>query len=98
MYYLFWILLIKQHVKNRFISESGRVISDILEITKTLALKGFLATIDIKKAFDSVNHWFLLQILWKLGFGIEFVSWIKTILKNQKSFIIIDEKQQNISN
>ena len=76
------------YVKNRFISESGRVISDILEIAKTLALEGFLVTIDIEKAFDSVNHCFLLQILRKFGFGIDFVSWIKTILKNQESCII----------
>ena len=59
------------------------MISDILEIAKTLALECFLVTIDIEKAFDSVNHCFLLQILWKFGFGIDFVSWIKTILKNQ---------------
>ena len=39
------------YVKNRFISESGRVISDILEM-QTLALKGFLVTVDI-------NHYFL---------------------------------------
>ena len=62
------------YVKNRFISESGRVISDILVIAKTLAL-GFLVVIDIEKAFDSVNHCFL-------------VSWIKIILKNQESYII----------
>ena len=47
-------------VKNRFISESGRVMSDILEIAITLALEGSLVTIDIEKAFDSVNHCFLL--------------------------------------
>ena len=64
------------YVKNRFISESGRVISDILEIVTTLALQGLLATIDTKKEFDSVNHCFLLQILRKFGFGIDFVSWI----------------------
>ena len=46
--------------KNKFISESGRVISDILEIANTLALEGILVTIDIGKAFDSVNHCFLL--------------------------------------
>ena len=68
--------------------ESGRVISDILEISNTLALEGFLVTSDIQKAFDSVNHCFLLQILRKFGFGIDFVSWIKTILKNQESCMI----------
>ena len=48
------------YVKNRFISESGRVISDILEVANTFALQGFLVTTDIEKAFDSVNHCFLL--------------------------------------
>ena len=42
-------------------SESERVISDILEISKSLALEGFLVTADIEKAFDSVNHYFLLD-------------------------------------
>ena len=51
------------YVKNRFVSESGRVISDILEVSYLLALEGFLVTVDIEKAFDSVNHRFLLQIL-----------------------------------
>ena len=53
------------YVKNRFISETGRVISDILELSNTIALEGFLVTVDIEKAFDSVNHCFLLQILRK---------------------------------
>ena len=79
------------YVKNTFIRKSGRVISGILEITKTPAL-GFLATIDIEKAFVSVNHCFLLQILQKFGFRIDFVSWIKTILKNQESCLINDGK------
>ena len=55
------------------------MISDILEIAKTLVLEGFLVTIDIEKA---------LQMLPKFGFGIDFVRSIKTILKNQESRII----------
>ena len=63
------------------------MISDILEIWNSLVLEGFLVTVDIEKAFDFVNHCFLLQILQKSGFGIDFVNWIKTIL-NQESCII----------
>ena len=64
------------------------MISDILEISNLLALEGFLVTVVIKKAFDYVHHCFLLQIIWKFGFGIDFVSWIKMILNNQESCII----------
>ena len=42
------------YVRDRFISESGRVISDVLEIANTFTLEGFPVTIDIEKAFDSV--------------------------------------------
>ena len=37
------------YVQNRFISESERLILDILEIVKKLALEGFLVTIDIEQ-------------------------------------------------
>ena len=58
--------------KKNFINESGRKISDILEIANTLTLERFLVTVDIEKACVSVNHCFLLQILLKFEFGIDF--------------------------
>ena len=38
------------YVNNRFISESGRLISDILEITNSLDIEGMLMTVDTEKA------------------------------------------------
>ena len=76
------------YVENRLIGESGRLISDILETTSILQKEGLLVTIDIEKAFDSVNHDFLLTCLEKYGFGTQFLIWIKTLLKNQESCII----------
>ena len=49
------------YVNNRFISKSGKLISDILEITDSLQVDDLLMTIDIEKAFDSVNQ-FLTSI------------------------------------
>ena len=79
-------------LKDRFISENGRVISDVLEKANKLAL-GFLVTVDIEKACDSANHCFLLQILRKLRFGIDFVSLNKTISKIQEFCIIKRRKK-----
>ena len=76
------------YVKSRFISQSGGAISDILEIANTLALEEFLVTIYIEKALHSVIHSFWLKIFRKFGFGIGFVGWIKTMIKNQESCII----------
>ena len=54
------------YVANRFISEGGRSISDILEMIDILNMEGYLLTIDIEQAFDSIDH-FLLAVLKKHG-------------------------------
>ena len=56
------------YVNNRFISEDGRLISDILEIRDSLQIDGLLMTIETVKAFDSVNHFFLMSVLKRYGF------------------------------
>ena len=43
-------------MKNKCISEEGRLISDLLERSEVLNKEGFLVTSDIEKTFDSFNH------------------------------------------
>ena len=76
------------YVQNRNICESGRLISDIIEITNTRQMEDFLVTMDVEKAFDSLDHKFLISVLKKFGFGQNFISWIEIILKNQESCVI----------
>ena len=76
-----------QTAYKRFISEGGRLIYDILEITDLLRIKGLLLMVDIEKAFDSVGHQFLINVLETFGFEKNLVRWIK-ILKNQQLWII----------
>ena len=47
--------------------KGGRLVPDILEITDILNMEGYLLTIHIEKAFDSIDHHFLLAILEKYG-------------------------------
>ena len=54
-------------MKNRFIGEGERLISDILEMTESLNLKGCIVTVDIEKGFDFLSHSFLLACLKKYG-------------------------------
>ena len=78
------------YVQNRNICESGRLISDIIEIANTRQMEDFLETMDVEKAFDSLDHKFLISVLKKFGFGQNFISWIEIILKNQESCVIND--------
>ena len=76
------------HVKNRCISESGRLISDVIEMCDILDISGYLVTMDIEKALDSLDHDFLLFFLRKFGFGENFIHWIKVLLNKQQSCVI----------
>ena len=60
-------------VNNRIVREGGQLVSDVFEITNSLDIGGFLMIVNIEKAFDSINHSFLLCVLKKLGFGSEFI-------------------------
>ena len=72
-------------VQNRNIGESGRLISDIIEIANIRQMEAFLVKMDVGKAFDSLDHKVLISVLKKIGFGENFISWIEIILKNQES-------------
>ena len=45
-------------------------------------------TIDFQKAFDSLNHCFLLAVLCKYGFGENFIDWVKILSKDYESCVI----------
>ena len=70
------------YVKNRHIGESGRLISDVIEIAKIKKIEVFLVTMDIEKDFDSLDHKFLISALEKYGFGKNLISWVKILLRN----------------
>ena len=76
------------YVENRFIGETGRLIVDITEITDVINKEGFLVTMGIKKAFDALDHTFVISVLKKFGFGNNFVSWIETLILKQESCVV----------
>ena len=57
------------YVNGRFIGESGRLISGIIEVCDIEKLSAYLMTIDFEKAFDSMNPAFFIAALKKYGFG-----------------------------
>ena len=53
-----------------------------------LDIPGYLVTMDIEKAFDSLDHDFLLSAFKKIGLGENFIHWIKVLLNKQQSCVI----------
>lgn len=76
------------YVKNRFIGESIRLISDILELSNSKNLDGFILTADLEKAFDSIDHTFLMSCLKKFGFGPKFLQWVEILLSKNESCVM----------
>ena len=69
------------YVEKRCISESGRLISDIMEICDKENIPGYLVT-ELEKVFNSLDHDFLLCASKNFGFGDSFINWIKILLND----------------
>ena len=76
------------YVEGRYIGESIRLISDILEYTEDHGIDGILFSADFEKAFDSIEHPFILATLESFGFGPQSLHWIRVILNNGESCIM----------
>ena len=74
-------------LKGRNIGNNVRLITDIIEYAKSNNLSGAILLLDIQKAFDSVSHNFLFQVLAKFNFGDNFIRWIKVLYAERKSYI-----------
>ena len=75
-------------LKGRNIGSNIRLILDIIDYTDFNDIPGAILLLDIERAFDSVNHDFLFQVLRHFNFGDQFFSWIKTIYSARKSYVI----------
>ena len=58
------------YVQNRYIAGRRKVNFWYLDISDKLNIDGYLVTVDIEKAFDSLDHGFLLVVLKKLALVI----------------------------
>ena len=76
------------YVNERFIGESGCLIDDVLKVCDMQKLSGYLLTADFEKAFDSLNHNFLITVLLKYGFGDDFIDWVLILFNSQESCVI----------
>ena len=76
------------YVKDRYVSESIRIIDDILEYTECNEVPGILFSADFEKAFDSIDHTFILVVLEKYGFGLDFINSVKTLFTGAESCVM----------
>ena len=74
-------------INDRYIGESSHLISDMLEYTNENEIVAILFSADFEKAFDSIEHPFLLVVLKSFGFGADFIQWIRMFFNNAESCV-----------
>ena len=75
------------YVRGRYIGESIRLVSDIVDFTEENSIGGIFS-VYFEKAFDSIEHSFLLAVLKSFGFGPQFIHWVRTTFQNAESCVI----------
>ena len=67
---------------------SIRLINDILEYKDENDIEALLFSANFEKAFDSVEHSFIISTLRAFGFGSDFIHWVETFFKNVKRCVM----------
>ena len=75
-------------MKGRNIGCNIRTIIDLIEYTDIKDIPGSIVLLDIEKAFGSVEHGFLYEVLSRFNLGDNFIQWVKTFYNCRKSYVI----------
>ena len=72
------------YMKTYYTSESIRIVDDILEYTECNEVAGVLFSADFEKAFDSIDHTYILGVLKNL----DFIHAVKTMFARAESCVM----------
>lgn len=86
------------YMKNRFIGENIRTISDLITLTNLKNMPGLILLVDFEKAFDTVEWSYSNRVLNIFGFEDSFKSWVKILYTDISSCIINDGFTSNFFN
>ncbi len=75
------------YMKGHFIGTNIKFVQDTIMDTVNNNKETVVLFLDFKKAFDSVNHLFMLMLLHHMGFLPLFVAWIMTLYKQVSSCV-----------
>ena len=75
-------------IKGRFISDSTRLVYDLLQAMEEKKIGGLFMLIDFKKAFDSLSWNFLYRTLEFFGYDKKFIKWIQLFNTEINAYVI----------
>ena len=84
----------KGFVKGRSIHHHIRFLADLQDLVTSRDEEAYALFLDFQKAFDRVNWDYMFRLLERMGFGTEFVQWIKLLYTDPQAHLIINQNIQ----
>jgi hypothetical protein len=78
------------YVKDRNIATNIRTLRLAKSIGAKTPEKSIIVSLDVKKAYDSLNHKFLYETLKEYGFSEHYVKIIKTLYSNNEAYVNVN--------
>ena len=82
-------------VKERSMQDNLNLVPKVLEGLKDNT-QAVLINLDQAKAFDRLDHWFLVTVLETAGFKPELHKWISMMYQNSQAVIKVNKKQSEV--
>ena len=77
-------------VPGRYIGENVTFLRDVVELANEYNLPVALLSLDQEKAFDRVDWPFLFATLAKMGFGDNFIRWVRLLYPDVRSSVLVN--------
>ena len=77
-------------VPGRYISENVAFLRDVVELANEYNLPVALLSLDQERAFDTVDWPFLFATLAKMGFGDNFIRWVRLLYTDVRSSVLVN--------
>jgi hypothetical protein len=79
--------------RNRSTELAVRLLTDQIQTAWKYKATATLLQLDIKGAFDAVNHSKLLGVLTRMGFPLWLVNWVRSYLTDRKATLFFDGRE-----
>jgi len=78
------------YVPGRQVTNNNRMVEELIELVYNSDENAFLITLDAQKAFDSVDHDYLIKVLKAYKFPQTYIDWVKIIYKNLEASVLVN--------
>jgi len=78
------------YIPGRQVTNNNRLIEEVIDLINKEEKEAFLITLDAQKAFDSVDHDYLIKILEIYNFPQTYITWVKTIYSKLEASVLVN--------